>query len=132
MQWKKFVENSSNDAMPPEPFQNLLPDFALILLHKVLKPEKTIVMIQRYIEKALGSFFIKPLIFSLEDVYADSKPHIPLILILTPGNDPMEQIKKFGEEKGRVPYPVSLGKGQGEKAKALINEIKQYGGWVVL
>jgi len=23
-----------------------------------------------------------------------------------------------------MPYPVSLGKGQGEKAKALINEIK--------
>jgi hypothetical protein len=32
-------------------------------------------------------------------------------LILTPGNDPMEQIKKFGEERGRIPYPVSLGKG---------------------
>jgi hypothetical protein len=31
-----------------------------------------------------------------------------------------------------MPYPVSLGKGQGEKAKALINEIKQFGGWVVL
>ena len=36
----------------------------------------------------------------------------------------MEQIKKFGEEKMKVPYPVSLGKGQGDKAKTLINEIK--------
>lgn len=62
----------------------------MILLHKVLKPEKTIIMIKRYIEKALGSFFIKPIIFSLEEVYTDSKPHIPIILILTPGNDPME------------------------------------------
>jgi len=44
-------------------------------------------------------------------VFTDSKPHIPIILILTPGNDPMEQIKKFGEEKNRMPYPVSLGKG---------------------
>lgn len=31
-----------------------------------------------------------------------------------------------------MPYPVSLGKGQGEKAKQLINEIRPYGGWVVL
>ena len=68
-------------------------------------------MIQKYIEKALGSFFNKPIIFSLEEVFTDSKPHIPIILILTPGNDPMEQIKKFGEEKNRMPYPVSLGKG---------------------
>lgn len=68
-------------------------------------------MINRYIEKTLGSFFIKPIIYNLDDIYGDSKSHIPIILILTPGNDPMEQLKKFGEEKGRLPYPVSLGKG---------------------
>lgn len=44
----------------------------------------------------------------------------------------MEQIKKLGEERQRVPYPVSLGKGQGEKAIALIKEIRKAGGWVVL
>ena len=44
----------------------------------------------------------------------------------------MEQIKKFGEEKQKMPYSVSLGKGQGEKAKQLINETRPYGGWVVL
>lgn len=55
-----------------------------------------------------------------------------MILILTPGNDPMEMIKKFGDEKNRTPYLVSLGKGQGDKARALINEIKNNGGWVVL
>jgi hypothetical protein len=56
----------------------------------VLKPELTIRMVQNYIEKALGPFFIKPIINSLDEVYADSKPYIPLILLLTPGNDPME------------------------------------------
>lgn len=55
-----------------------------------MKPEKTIEMISRYIEKTLGTYFIKPIIYSLEEVYADSKSHIPMILILTPGNDPME------------------------------------------
>lgn len=104
----------------------------MILLHKILKPEKTISMIEKYIEKALGSYFLKPPQYALEEIYADSKPHVPIMLILTPGNDPMEQIKKFGEEKNRMPYPVSLGRGQGEKAKAIISEIKQFGGWVVL
>lgn len=89
-------------------------------------------MIQKYVEKALGQTFVRPIMESLDEVYQDSKPHVPIILILTPGNDPMEQIKKFGEEKNRMPYPVSLGKGQGEKAKSLINEIRQFGGWVVL
>lgn len=89
-------------------------------------------MIQKYVQKALGHYFTKPIIHSLEEIFQESKPHIPIILILTPGNDPMEQIKKFGEEKQRVPFPVSLGKGQGEKAKLLINETRKYGGWVIL
>jgi hypothetical protein len=32
----------------------------------------------------------------------------------------MEAIRKAAEEKGKVPYPISLGKGQGEKARRLI------------
>jgi hypothetical protein len=86
--WKKFVQNT-NDPVP-DPFTTLLPDFSMILLHKVLKPEKTNLMIQKYIEKALGEFFIKPMMYQLEDIFVESKPHVPIILILTPGNDPME------------------------------------------
>jgi hypothetical protein len=44
----------------------------------------------------------------------------------------MEQIRKLGEEKQRIPYPVSLGKGQGDKAKLNIAEVRKNGGWVVL
>jgi hypothetical protein len=33
---------------------------------------------------------------TLDEIYNETKPHIPIILILTPGNDPMEQIKKLG------------------------------------
>lgn len=44
----------------------------------------------------------------------------------------MEAIKKAAEEKGKVPYPISLGKGQGEKAKRLIQESKKYESWIVL
>ena len=89
-------------------------------------------IIQNYIEKAMGTYFIKPNIYSLEEVFLESKSSIPIILILTPGNDPMEQIRKFAEDKNRLPLPISLGKGQGEKAKTNINEIRYGGGWIVL
>ena len=41
--WKRFVTVAGESA--PEPFGSLLPEFGMILLHKVLKPEKTIGMI---------------------------------------------------------------------------------------
>lgn len=89
-------------------------------------------MIQDFIEKSIGSYFVKPIFYNFEDIYKESSSSVPILLILTPGNDPMEQIKKFGEEKSRIPFPVSLGKGQGDKAKAIINDVKRHGGWVVL
>jgi len=56
----------------------------------------------------------------VKDAFNESKSHTPLLLILTPGNDPMDQIKKLSEEKQKLITPVSLGKGQGDKAKELI------------
>ena len=44
----------------------------------------------------------------------------------------MDQIKKLSEEKQRRVVPVSLGKGQGEKAKAMISEFRKTPGWIVL
>ena len=57
-----------------------------------------------------------------------------MILILTPGNDPMEQIKKFADETKPAPRleSVSLGKGQGDKAKQIINDLKSQNYWIIL
>lgn len=44
----------------------------------------------------------------------------------------MEAIKKAAEERGKVPNPISLGKGQGDKAKRIIQEQKKYESWIVL
>jgi hypothetical protein len=55
-----------------------------------MKPEMTTMAIRRFVEKSLGSAFTKTEIIHLKEVYDNSKPHTPLLLILTPGNDPME------------------------------------------
>jgi len=75
---------------------------------------------------------VTPIIYQMKEIFDDSTPASPLLLILTPGNDPMEQIKKFGEEKQKLYQPVSLGRGMGERAKQLIKEMRKGGGWVVL
>ena len=116
----------------PEPYQSTLPHFAWIPLVRCIKPELTTAAIRRYVQKSLGKFFITPIIFHVKDAFNDSKYHTPLLLILTPGNDPMEQIKKLSEEKQRTVTHVSLGKGQGEKAKQLIKKYKLGAGWIVL
>lgn len=116
----------------PEPFHSTLPHFAWIPLIRCLKPELTTQAIRRYVSKSLGRFFVAPIIFNLREVYESSQAHTPLLLILTPGNDPMDQIISLSKEAQCRVVSVSLGKGQGDKAKQLIKECQKGGSWVIL
>ena len=127
-QWEKFMKCDRQDVafdLMPEPYLSTLPHFAWIPLIRCLKPELATNTIRRYVLKSLGRYFVTPLIFSLKEVYEDSRYYTPMLIILTPGNDPMDQIKKLAQEKGCSYVPVSLGKGQGEKAKAIINNYRK-------
>lgn len=104
-------------------------------MFKAMKPELTTMAIRRFVEKSLGPAFTKVEIVQLKEVYETSRPHTPLLLILTPGNDPMEQIRKLQANNSDYPrtrQDISLGKGQGAAAKALIEECKKNGSWAVL
>jgi len=95
----------------PEPYHTQLTYFALIPLMRILRPELTTATIRRYVQSSLGQFFVQPIIFQVNDIVEQSKVYTPMLLLLTPGNDPMEAIKKAAEERGKVPNPISLGKG---------------------
>jgi hypothetical protein len=41
--WKRFMQKSYETV--PEPYATQVPEFAQIILHKVMKPEKTVQMI---------------------------------------------------------------------------------------
>lgn len=100
--WERFMRCEKADAAFeyfPEPYQSQLPYFAWIPLIRCLKPELTTLTIRRYVAKSLGRYFVTPIIFNLREVYEGSFVHTPLLLILTPGNDPMDQIRKLSEEK---------------------------------
>ena len=91
--WERFMQCDRQDVvfdLLPEPYQSTLQHFAWIPLIRCLKPELTTQAIRRYVLKSLGRYFVTPLIFSLKEVYENSHAHTPLLLILTPGNDPMD------------------------------------------
>ena len=112
--WEEFMLSTKAEEafeLLPEPMYSTLTYFAWIPLIRVMKPEFTTMAIRRYIQKALGNYFVSPIIFHLREAYDLSRVGTPLMLILTPGNDPMDQIRKLSEEKQKLVTPVSLGKG---------------------
>lgn len=48
-----------------------------------------------------GDYFTENLIITLNKSFEESEAEIPLIFLLTPGDDPQEELKKFAQEKGK-------------------------------
>jgi len=59
---------------------------------------------------------------------------VPIVFILSPGADPILEIKKLAQKRGFANKwkPMSLGDGQGEKAEREIEAAIDHGTWVVL
>jgi len=63
----------------------------------ILRPDKVIQMIQKIVtkEKELGKDFITPPANDLEQIYKESVNKQPIIIVISPGADPMTDIMKL-------------------------------------
>jgi len=108
--------------------------FQRLLVLRCLRPDKCINGVQDFIVKELGQQFIEPPPFDLGACFKEAGPSTPLIFVLSPGADPMQDLWKLAEElkMSKRFEQVSLGKGQGPKAEALLREAMDVGKWVCL
>ena len=73
--------------------------------------------ISNYVEHFMKKEFIDNRPTKLKDIFDESKNSEPIIFVLSAGVDPTSAIKKNADERGLVLEPLSMGKGQSEKAK---------------
>jgi len=60
----------------------------------VFRTDIFIIKSRSFIEEVLGEYFITPKVFTLEDSFQEStSATVPLIFILSPGDDPLEELK---------------------------------------
>jgi len=69
---------------------------------------------------------------SIAEIYNLSRPETPIIFLMAPGVDPTEQLKRYAVEVKNKIVGISLGKGQGERAKTILKECSQFGNWCFL
>lgn len=64
---------------------------------RIFRSDKVIQVIQKLVkkEKELGPSFIVPPPFDMAKSYADSLNSIPIIIVLSPGADPMGELLKL-------------------------------------
>jgi dynein heavy chain len=85
-------------------------------------------------DKELGKNYITSPAFDLQKCYDDSSNITPIIFILSPGADPMSELKKLAESPNlrKKWEQLSLGQGQAKKAVDAITLAMEQQTWVVL
>ena len=144
--WEKIYNCTNPQSFKtnpwPEPWGN---DVSLLLkktiIMRAIRPDKVIPMIQKIVKKQpeLGKEYLTPPQSDLAALYADSKNNAAIIIVISPGADPMSEIDAFSAQKKIQVKSLSLGRGQAKKAVDAIREAQQIpakagtmGTWVVL
>ena len=133
--YKSVFDHAEPHLQPfHEDFEPQATPLMRLVFCRVLRADKVVLAIQKYILTYMAEKFIIPPPFDLESSYKDSDPATPLIFILSTGADPMDELQKFSTKMrmNNKMHPISLGQGQGPRAQALLQSGIERGTWVVL
>ncbi|GIL82190.1 hypothetical protein Vretifemale_11083, partial [Volvox reticuliferus] len=135
-QWTALVEASEPHSRPlPDPVDSMLGSFQRLLVIRCLRPDKLVPALEAWVVGELGTRFVSPPPLDLAAAFTESSSvAVPLLFVLSPGTDPWAALLRFAEERaqsGKLQV-ISLGKGQGPRAEAMIEAARRMGSWVLL
>lgn len=92
------------------PSLNGTPPFSSLVLGRVLRPASFLKNLREFIRVVVGDYFLESLVIPLETSWKESTATLPLLFLLSQGDDPQDDVKKLAQEKGKILIPLSLGK----------------------
>ena len=153
-EWQTWINCKAPEANPI-PFYEIdilkfyeFGSFMRTLLVRAVREDRASIAIQnivRYIRRlapeesggndglpALGPKFVAPVTDTLNDCYLDSDNVTPILVLLSAGTDPTNQVINMGRKQRRRVEVVSMGEGQEIPAIAAFKECARTGNWVLL
>jgi len=131
---KIFDHEEPQNVDLPAPWNEKLEYFQKMIVLKSIRPDKIPLAVQNFVTEKIGSKFIEPPTFSLAKSFKDASVTVPLIFVLSPGSDPVNDFVRFAEEMNMSKKfdTISLGRGQDKKAENCINDNAARGGWALM
>jgi dynein heavy chain len=139
--WKKWYEENQPEEVPIPDYEQRLKDqndigpFLKLLLVRSLRVDRSILMCKEFIRntKDMGPAFVDPVTDTIENVYDEMVPEVPVVFLLSRGADPTDSIIELCRKKKLLaPAVISLGEGQEPVGLKAINAGVVNGTWVLL
>lgn len=121
--WQEWYDlDMPESSDPPSTFSNLPEPFHKLMLLRCFRVDRTYQAISDYIASVMGNMYITTPFVDFDEIYAQTKPTIPGLFILSPGSDPTGDLMKLGSRCGITSYMFKfLSLGQGQEQVRMIN-----------
>jgi len=105
---KMYDSQSPQDFVLPGKWAEI-DKMQFMCIQRCIRPDLLVPAISNFVIDKIGHYFITPPAFDLGLIFKDSAPTVPLIFVLSPGADPLNNLEKYAESKKKAVMKVSLG-----------------------
>lgn len=137
--WRQYFYSEAPEKIVPPGAANWVhkkkgDDFSHMLVLRCLRPDRVVFAARLFIGENLGPQYVQAPPLDLKDIYKVSDPQTPIIFVLSPGVDPLPNLRSLAaDDKIKQTVKVlALGQGQAPIAEKLLAEGVQQGNWVFL
>lgn len=131
--WLVWYRSDKPETTPlPGKWDRMLSGLQKLCVVRALRLDRVLNAAALFVSNNIGSEFSNPPPLNLGEVFKCSTPKTPIILILSPGVDPTDQIIALAKSSSHNCVQVALGQGQGPTAVNLIRKACAEGFWVFL
>ncbi|XP_075210256.1 dynein heavy chain 2, axonemal kl-2 [Lycorma delicatula] len=133
--WKEWYSATEPESLPLiGEWQDICSEFQRMLFVRSLRPDRLTFCISSFVVTTLGARFTEPPVLDVKTVLDDSNNKTPLIFVLSPGVDPTPSLIQLAESSDMASrfHSLSLGQGQAQFAKRLIEIGTKEGNWIFL
>lgn len=99
--WKEWYDlEAPEQSEIPCGYTVSLSKFQILLLMRVLRPDRVVNAIKNFIIDKMNDYYVKSPPISFEKIYESSTCKTPIVFILSPGADPFADVQKLVETVG--------------------------------
>ena len=130
--WNSFIQKEDCELDFPSPVLKKISYFQQVLAVQALRPDRLVSAIESFLQRALGIKELSPPALNLNFIYDESYNKEPILMIISPGSDPSQELRDLAVLKRQTLHEVAMGQGQTENAIEKLKESMRHGQWVCL
>eukprot|EP00090_Calanus_glacialis_P009483 TRINITY_DN17857_c0_g1_i1.p1 TRINITY_DN17857_c0_g1~~TRINITY_DN17857_c0_g1_i1.p1 ORF type:complete len:1541 (-),score=379.52 TRINITY_DN17857_c0_g1_i1:129-4454(-) len=130
--WSSFMRNEECEKEFPVQIGKKISLFQQLLTVQALRPDRLESGMEYFAQRGLGLKELSPPALSLKEVLKETFSTEPILMIVSPGTDPSQELRDIADKARQTLHEVALGQGQADTALEKLREAMKHGQWLCL